>query len=174
MSSPVMMPDLTQAISFVTPFPLSEVPKLWEWMNEFRKFNFDDYGPQTLDEFYLLVGNKLKAGHVLCGVKYKGHIVGIVCFDQSNPKVGMFHGICFSKDVHGTGIPQAAVEMILEKMFEAGVEKVKACFFSDNGRVKRFFKKLGSVDEGKLRAETMRDGKPQDCFLVAIFKPQVQ
>jgi len=79
-------------------------------------------------------------------------------------------GILFARHVHGQGVARQAVSRILNGLFDDGIEKIGAAYFADNYHVDRFLKNLGGVQEGYLRAQTMRAARPVDMRLVAIFK----
>lgn len=151
------------------PFPLEELPLAWEWMNEFPAANIDDYGPKTYEEFKEQIIQRMRS-EVICGVKYKGKLVGIIGYIPLNARYGMFHGICFSKAVHGKHICSEAVRTFIAKLFATGVDKISASYFAQNRRIRRFLKSLGAVDEGYLRKQTVQNGKYVDAILVAIFR----
>ena len=152
------------------PFPVESLPLLWDWLQEYPDANFDDYSPKTLKDFILVMQERFANGEVVWGIRYNGDLVGAVGIAPLNPGCAMFHGICFSKIVHGTGVPFAGVSKVLDTMFSLGVEKVAASYFADNTVIHKFFKKLGAITEGYLAQQTIRGGKPCDMRLVAVFK----
>ncbi len=151
-----------------SPFPEAFYPQLWAWLNEFPENNFDDYGPQDYRTFEIAMTER--AGIERTWAVMQDCIpVGIVAYLPFTPRSGTFHGICFSKAVHGTGLAQWAVSQVLAELFASGVEKVSASFFSSNERVARFLAGLGAVDEGFLRKHTLRNGIAIDMRLMAFF-----
>ncbi len=82
----------------------------------------------------------------------------------------MLRGVCFAREVHGSGIPLAAIKGAIEALYADGIEKISARIFADNDRAWRFFQKLGAVEEGLLRAETTRAGELLDLRVIALFK----
>lgn len=157
------------SIELVCPFPESELHLAWEWMNEFPSYNMDDYGPKDFAEFREGMVKRMR-GEIVCGVTYKDALVGIIGFAPITARFGMFHGICFSRAVHGKHICSKAVRTFMAKLFSIGVEKIGATYFADNRRVRRFLLSLGAKDEGYLSRQTVRKGKPVDTYLVAFFK----
>lgn len=152
----------------LVPFPVVWLPEAWRWLNEDRDANFDDSGPMTAAHFTRELRLRLEREQVY-GVTADGRAVGFFGYQPITPRLGTFHGICFTRRVCGTGIPADAIGQFLEARFANGVEKICASFFADNLRVARFFQKLGAVSEGLHRKHTVRHGVPIDVALVAIF-----
>jgi RimJ/RimL family protein N-acetyltransferase len=157
-------------IELISPFPADHLPLAWSWLRQFPECNFDDYGPKSLDEFIVAMRLREASGEKTWGVRKDNTLVGIVGYAPQTPRMGWFHGICFTKSACDRETPKAAVSMILQELFEAGVEKVSAAYFADNHRVDRFLKGLGAREEGYFLAHTLRDGSPIDMRSVAIFK----
>lgn len=153
------------------PFPAESIPLLWEWMHEYPKANLDDYGPRTLEEFRMYLLGRAQAGTKTLGVKVDGEFVGAIAVLQLD-RIAFFRGICFAKAVHGKGVAPHAVGLVLQAHWEEGFRKVGAEFMADNRRVRDFLEKLGAVDEGYFKAETMRGGRPVDVRRVAFFAPK--
>ncbi len=157
------------SFSLVSPFPPGELPLAWAWLHEFPANNFDDYGPTTYAEFAEEMERRGGAEQTW-GIMAAGHLCGIVAYLPYTPRSGTFHGVCFTRSVHGTGIPRAAVRAIADEIFASGVEKISASFFASNLKVHRFLAGLGAVDEGLMRQHTLQGGIPIDMRLVALFK----
>jgi|SRR5579864_8788951 len=152
-----------------TPFPAEAISLVWDWMNEFPLANFDDYGPNNLAEFVEEMADRsLRESSWI--VLADGDPVGYVGYIPITQRLGTFHGICFTKRVHGSGVAHEAIASILRDLYRLGVEKVAASFFSDNLRVGRFLTSLGAVDEGLLREHTLRNGEKMNMRVMAFFK----
>jgi RimJ/RimL family protein N-acetyltransferase len=75
--------------------------------------------------------------------------------------------ICFARDYWGAYIRECA-GLFLEYCFNVlGFRKLKALIYPQNFRVKTLLKQTGFEQEGVLRAETLKDGKPQDVEVYA-------
>jgi RimJ/RimL family protein N-acetyltransferase len=164
--------ERTRVLTLVSPMPAEWWPKLWSWLQEQPDANLDDYSPRTYDEFADEMIARTEAGERSWGVEIYGHPVGAIGYKPLTPRLGMFHGICFTREACGTGIARAAVREVLDTVYAEGVEKVCAYFLADNRRVGRFFQKLGAVTEGVQVAQTMQLGKRKDLKLVALFNPK--
>jgi RimJ/RimL family protein N-acetyltransferase len=143
---------------------------VWGWLIEDQDSNMDDFAPQTFVQFRSLMDEKISYGDRYWIVEAGGAAIGIIGVGATNHHTATFRGICFTFPVHGTGIPLQAVRTVMDRLFERGFAKIKAQFFADNIRVDRFLKKCGSVTEGYLKNETLRNSKPVDMKLVAFYR----
>jgi len=156
----------------IIPFPAELLETAWGWLQECRRFNFDDYGPRTLDEFVEhMAARSASEMEYLWAVTLGGEAVGMIGVTRPAERLAVFHGICFTKRVHRKGVALEAVQAIIDGLHSSGVERIEASFFADNGRVRRFFQKLGLSDEGTLRARTLRDAKPVDVRVMGLVLP---
>lgn len=158
-------------IEVVSPFPTDaqSLQLAWSWLNEFPERNFDDYGPKTPSQFGVHMVEREEAGERTWLVKKDGAPVGIVGYQPVTPRMGWFHGICFTRAAWGRETTMPAVRRIAEELFASGVERIGAAYYADNHRIDRFLKDLGAQDEGHMARHTLRGGKPVDMRLVAIF-----
>ena len=162
-AAPVDLEKLTLA-----PLPPEAHHLLWGWLNEFPKANFDDTGPKDLEEFLnmLLAGAQL--GVKIVGARHEDEWVGAISVVQTGPTSAMFKGICFTKSVHGSGIPQLAVKGVIQTLRERGIRKIRAQYFADNRRIHHFLKRLGFTEEAYLKDEAPRGGRELDVRQVAL------
>jgi RimJ/RimL family protein N-acetyltransferase len=147
-----------------------DIPLLWKWLNEYPRANFDDGGPQMIEEFEVEMGRRFQRGEICMGALHNGKLVGCIGYAPVTHRLGSLHGICFSKDVHGTGVAAFAVKNFLKMLFTGKVEKVFATYFQDNTRIKKFLRKQGFVHEGTLIDHTVRGGRVTTMSLVALHK----
>lgn len=155
----------------ITPFPPEHYTLLWDWANEFPLNNMDDSAPVNFNYFCVEMERRVERGETIWEIEAFGEPVGAVGYFPINREKGAFHGICFTQNVHGTGIPRLAVEEIIQKIFDTGVQQIRAAYFSDNIRISKFLKKLGAVEVAHIPRETTRKGQPIDMTTVAIFRP---
>jgi RimJ/RimL family protein N-acetyltransferase len=156
-------------LDLITPFPLSAAEDAWEWAKHAPTQSFDDYGPQSLEEFRMELAERNRTEHTWA-VTAAGVPVGFVGFQWTSDRTGMMRGIVFAPWVHGRGVARNGVRAVLHELFSAGCEKVSATYFSENKQIDRFLKKLGAVEEGLLRQQTLQGGRPIDMRIVAIFR----
>ena len=151
------------------PLEFSDISEVWKWANEFPEMNFDDSGPKSAEDFWSMMEDRMK--HETMMIAESGSIpVGIVAMRALSDRHVMFAGICFTRTVHGTGIPLQAVRKVLDQLYQGGVQKVSAKFFASNLRVERFLRTMRFQREGYLQSETMCDGKPMDMILMAALR----
>jgi RimJ/RimL family protein N-acetyltransferase len=105
------------------------------------------------------------------GVTLDGVPVGAIAYRPVTERSGMFHGICFTARVCGTGVAREAVSRVLEVLWADGVERLVAAFVADNTRVARFLAKLGASPAGVLSGHTCRGGVPLDLTVLTFVNP---
>lgn len=77
---------------------------------------------------------------------------------------------CFEKRAWGD-FTRYSAKLFLRKCFcELGLYKVKAQIYPENFRVKTLMKSAGFEYESTLKAETLRNGKPQDIDVYAVYR----
>ncbi len=166
MSTPQLQSD---PVTLVSPFTWKHRFPAWGWLHQFPDNNFDDYGPRDYESFSRDLKQRIATERTWLALR-DGEPCGIIGYLPITPRMGSFHGICFDKAVHGYGTAKAAVSMVIEELFDSGVEKICASFFLENERVFNFLSGLGSRTEGILRKHTLRHGVPIDMRQVAIFR----
>lgn len=160
----------------ITTRPLAgdDLPRLWEILREFPRENFDDSGPTSIEEFEESMVDRVQH-ELLIAFDVAGELVGATAVEPVSYRNGMLRGVmlrgvCFARAVHSTGVPLQAMRGAIAKLYEDGIEKISARMFADNLRAWRFFQKLGAVEEGLQRAETVRAGELVDVRLIALFR----
>lgn len=152
----------------IAPLEDEALPLVWVWLHQYPSANFDDYGPKTYGEFVDQMRKRRTLETILC-VSAAGEPVGVVAHTEVARGIRMFRGICFTKEVHGTGIPRDSVAQILHGMFTSGTWEVCAKYFYDGTHIRRFLQHFGAVDRWPL-SSTLRDGESIEVRKVAISK----
>jgi RimJ/RimL family protein N-acetyltransferase len=153
----------------IAPLPADWYPRLWAWMQEDPDANGDDTAPKTCDAFEMALRGRAARGEQSWGFTHEGTPIGAMAFQPLSGDVGTLHGICFTRAVHGTGLPRAAVAVVLTELHAAGMRKICASYLVTNARVERFLQKLGFVIEGTLRDHTTVHGHRVSVRCVALF-----
>lgn len=143
---------------------------MWGWLMQDRAANFDDYGPVTCRDFLREMQKREQAEVISMAYIEDHNPVGIMTALPITSRLWTTHGICFTKSVHGTGIPLEAMRQFLDLLWLKGAQKVCASYFADNERVDKFLRKLGAQREGVRLDHTLRNGKPTDMIDVAFFR----
>jgi RimJ/RimL family protein N-acetyltransferase len=145
-------------IRLVTPFPVEHAELLWSWLMEKPEQSFNDFGPKNIRELAEQTIQRIIEGEIISEVLFDGTPVGAIGYNQVTEEIGVFRGIVFTESVHGTGVPFAAVSMVLDAVFKAGTQKVFARCFETNKQVAKFLKKLGARDEDLEAGTTICGG----------------
>jgi len=156
----------------IGPFPLSAAPRVWLWMNDFRWRVADDFGPQTLEEFVEQCMLRSRTEQQWA-VYRDGEICGFITFEPVNPVSGQAHCL-FRKDFWGRGTTETALRMVAREIFSGGVKKISMTIFSDNKAIKALLLKLGARQEGLLRQQTVRGGKPVDMVVLGLLAEEFE
>jgi len=151
----------------VSPFPPEAWPSAWAWIQTFQDRVCDDYAPKTCADF--VAQQIARAGLVRTwGVWADGQLGGALEVQALSPVTAVAH-LLFRRSFWGRCTRPAAAAVFGE-VFAGGVEKISLFPFTDNHQVRQFLRALGAVEEGVLRAQTRRGGKPLDVVAMALFK----
>jgi len=154
-------------IETIRPFPLSAVPRVWNWMQSLRTKLCDDYAPQSLDEF---LAHWERQTCDTWGVLRDGELGGYVSFEKLTPVVGTAH-ILFKRSFWGFRTTIPALELVYAQAFErSGVSKILSLVFRDNHAIRALARHVGAREEGIFRNHTMRNGKPVDMVAIGLLK----
>lgn len=77
-------------------------------------------------------------------------------------------GVAIVKPVRGLGIGEALMRAGIAWAKSVGVTRLKLGVFATNDRAIALYRKLGFVEEGRLRGEVVLDGTPVDELLMAL------
>lgn len=78
-------------------------------------------------------------------------------------------GIAVRKEFRGLGVGEAIMRAGIDWSREVGIKKLKLGVFATNDRAIGLYRKLGFVEEGRLRGEALIRGKPVDEVLMALW-----
>jgi RimJ/RimL family protein N-acetyltransferase len=144
-------------------------------MNEYPHGNFADPIPRKVEDFRREIIYRENEGESVLLVTVDGEPAGLIGYYRSRKEVIQFHGICFAKQLHGSGIPLAAVQKFLVWAFKSGAKMVIGTPFEDNARTIRFLSKLGAVRDNAVETwEGTREGKPIKTVGMVIHADQFQ
>lgn len=78
-------------------------------------------------------------------------------------------GAAIRKEYRGLGIGEALMRAGLEWAQSVGIRKLKLGVFATNDRAIALYRKLGFVEEARLKGEVILDGRPVDEILMALW-----
>jgi len=77
---------------------------------------------------------------------------------------------CFKKEFWGNFTKQVAKKFTRYCFKKLGFKKLKAKVFKENVRAASILRAAGMKFEAELKAETMKNGKPQDILIYSVIK----
>lgn len=100
-----------------------------------------------------------------------GEAVGVVASHQANPRSGWFeYGVNIGAEHRRMGYAAEAVVMLLRFMFaERRYHRCQARIFADNEASLAFHRRLGFVEEGRLRELAFVAGRHRDLVMVGML-----
>ena len=139
-------------IESVQPLPLEAAQfakALWDLIQEYPDASLDDQSPATREAFVDLIWERIRfeSYWAITDPRFPGLLGGIGFRPVTNVS-GVLHGICFSKSVHRTGLPQSAFRGVLDVLRIRGFRTVWAAHYADNLHIGRFLKEFGFVLSG--------------------------
>jgi len=78
-------------------------------------------------------------------------------------------GIALVREARGVGLGEAMMTAGIDWARRSGITKLKLGVFATNDRAIALYRKLGFVEEGRLRGEAVIAGTPVDDLLMALF-----
>ena len=155
----------------------SDAPSLLAMLTTEEVARFISPPPTTVEGFERFIAWTLRqrtAGTYACfAVTLRGFdtAIGIFQVRETEPGFGTAEwGFAIGSPFWGTGMFQAAAELVLEFTFETiGVHRLEARCAVLNGRGTGALLKIGATQEGVLRKSFLKNGKYLDQVLYAIL-----
>jgi len=158
----------TSTVRVEKPFPDYALPRVWSWIQAFRKRVTDDFSPKTLEEF-VEQWESLKDTRQTWGVWRGGELGGMVSAEPWGPGIVVSHAL-FKREFWGSATTRRALELIYKDLFDSGVRKIMGFPFASNHAIISLGKSIGARTEGVLHGQTMQNGKPVDLTLLGLLK----
>ncbi len=100
-----------------------------------------------------------------------GEMVGVVASHHANPRGGWFeYGVTIGAEYRRKGYAKEAVVLLLRFMFaERRYHKCEARIFAHNEASLAFQRRLGFVEEGRLREHVFLAGRHRDLLLMGML-----
>lgn len=153
-----------------SPFPEYALPRVWNWIQDFRDRVADDYSPKTMAEFMAHWEERSPLRRTWA-VWRNEDLGGIVIFEPWQPGVGTSHAI-FKRSFWGRATTRRALELVYREIFESGIRKVCNFPFRKNNAIIALGKSLGMRTEGVLRGQTLQHGQPADLVVLSLFREE--
>ena len=156
----------------VKPFPMYELPRVWLWVQQFRRQISDDFSPKTLDEFVDVEMERMNR-QMTWGVYRDGELGGLIVFEPSSPVAGTSH-ITFRRSFWKPKTTVPAIREAYSEIFAAGYRKILSFVFADNNAIRSLAREIGLKEEGVLRGQTLRNGRPIDMVALGLLREEFE
>ena len=157
------------SIEIHEPFPEYAWPQVWDWTRDFAQRMEDDFGPKTLNDFVdhsMALAERSRTWGVWRGAE----LGGLMVLEPLSPVVGLAH-LIFKRSFWGRNTTDGAVREACDSVFGDGkILKICGMVFEDNNAVRAMYRRIGFHEEGKLRGQTLRGGKPVTVVACGLTK----
>ena len=150
---------------------LHHIPNIQACYCKYFKYLQDDFAKYNED---ILSYIKHCSPYFWIVLDYDNQFMGFIAMDNFVGSQNYLYSgeiaVCLEKKAWGS-FTRCGAKIFLKKCFdELGLYKIKAQIFPDNFRVKTILKTSGFEYESTLKAETLRDGKPQDIEVYSLYR----
>lgn len=160
-------------IRIESPFPFESIPRLYRWIETFRDRVADDFAPNTLGEFVILMADRLES-HKSWAIYRDEELGGLITFERLNPWLGTAHVLLKpefqAKRTKGEQLAVKACRQAVTEMFQEGIGKLSFYPFAGNLAIGSLLINIGAKREGTLEAHTLSNGKPVDIWMYGLTK----
>lgn len=150
------------------------IPQIMFLYRRWEKFLKDDFA-MSEESFYEYFLNLIEdVSPYFWVILFNNDTAGFVYLENFTGDSKILHGAeittCFDKKFWGSFTYYTALVFFNYCFKNLGLKKIKALVYPENFRVVRLLKRCGFLKEGILKAETMRNGKPQDIEVYSLFR----
>lgn len=155
------------SVRLESPFPLRAVPRIWAWIESFRERVLDDYAPQTLEAFVAdwYAQTPFRSSWAV----WEGDELGGAITWEAWPQPGIGVAEAVFKPAFWPRA-QEALGQAYAGLFAQGARKILIFPFRGNAAIIALYRALGARQEGILKAQTMRQGRPASLVILSVFK----
>lgn len=135
------------------------------------------HDPMSRDAFVPILAKLVDEGAFRVVVDDAGAVQGFyraVRHEGRARHVGYLGTLAVAPSAHGSGLAKAMVETAIEGLAAEGVVRVELMLEADNPRALAFYRKLGFVLEGTMRAAYQRSGDAgyvDELFMAKLLPP---
>jgi RimJ/RimL family protein N-acetyltransferase len=137
------------------PFPLSNLPIVWTWLQDSASPLLTDQGSQSATEF---VQKWATRRAVTWAVYRDDELGGWIAYEPQNELTGTAHAV-FKKSFRGQGITLAAINLVAQQVFSEGIIRVQMMVREDNLAVQGLIERLGGEKEALWYKTYSDDGQ---------------
>jgi RimJ/RimL family protein N-acetyltransferase len=177
------LPDMVLGVLVkLRPMEPSDAVALWRWNHDpdVMRWMSDGYAQALTHVQQRLAERPRNAyGDVLYGVESRtdGNLIGLVRLDGAEPETGCAELTIYlgEKDYQGRGYGTDAVRTICRYGFDKmRLHKVTLTVVAENHAAEHVYRKVGFVEEGRLREVFRRDGRWYDMFTMGLLEGELR
>lgn len=164
-----------QNVDLITPFPASEVRRVFGWNHCYRTITENDDTPNNIDDFTVHVQTLLQIcpswgiidKNRITNTSHEAPLVGIGMFEPAGKRTGYFH-VATARKAFRTGLIDEAGELVIRTLFDLMPDILRLGAYMDekNAPAKALCRRLGFKFEGVCEDAILQNGQPKN---VAYF-----
>ncbi|MEW1914761.1 GNAT family N-acetyltransferase [Kitasatospora sp. NPDC085895] len=164
------------------PMDVSDAEALWRWNHDPEVMRWMDDGyaqPLAHVEKWLAERPANTYADLLLGIEVRsdGRLIGLVRLHDAEPETA-----CADLDIYlgekeywGQGYATDAMRTVCRYGFEKmRLHKIRLTVVTENHAAHRVYRKVGFVDEGRLRQVFRRDGQWYDKFIMGLLEGELR
>jgi len=163
------------------PVHSDDVKKFFKWRNdlEIKTFSLMHPFPVTLEseeDWYENISRSKDNGMVIFSIVENNNVVGFIKLFNIN----WIHRFCYfgivigEKSAHGKGIGTEATKLIIDYAFNIlNLKKIILEVVDFNEKAISLYKKIGFIEEGRLKQNVFLNGKWHDVLIMSLFTNKI-
>lgn len=160
---------------------VADAEALWRWNHDADVMRWMDAGyAETMSQVAAWLGERAVNAYadVLFGVEEPGGtLIGLVRLHGAEPEIGIAELDIYlgEKDFWGKGYATDAVRTVCRYGFEKmRLRKITLTVVVENHAADHLYRKVGFVEEGRLRQTFRRDGEWIDKFMMGLLASELR
>jgi RimJ/RimL family protein N-acetyltransferase len=166
-------------IDLITPFPESEISRIWPWLQCFKSLVFHDYSAQQAEyeEYFRAVNTQgltygiIDKMNITGSTKVEAPIVGMVLFEPSTPTnfyghIAMSRKAGKSFKLYGVSMADEAVNLSTQYAFDTypNLTRISSVILESNTPVRNLMKRTNFTQDGYLEDWFTQNGEPKNAI----------
>lgn len=167
-------------VDLISPFPMSQFPRLMKWTHNFKSLINWDYGPQTDEEMAEVLKAKIASAPswaIIDKNNVSGYnttdpiVIGAFMGEVASP-VNMYLHVISQRRTWGKGLMDEAGLLLIGDVFAENKDllRVSAAMVANNRAVRNYAYRLGFRSEGLIRDMVIINGQPRDVIHLGLTR----
>ncbi len=168
-----------QTVDLISPFPSTELKRVYGWVHCYRSIVETDLSPKTQEEFveYMegYVPNCISWGIIdknhITNTKHEAPLIGIFMFEPTSPWTGYLH-VATARKAWRTGLVDEAMDTIIKELFSnfESLTRIGAYMLEKNFPARSLAKRHGMEYEGIFRDVVVQNGEPASLVYFGLTR----